>query len=319
MASAGRAPRYEQELAEARVRSTLEHIQSDAGSSFRVLLTPHLTDRFMWHYHPEYEVVYIDQASGTRHVGDHISRYEGSDLVFIGPNVPHLNFDYGVTTDYRKVVVQLTPEFVGNALRDRPEFEGIAKLFERARAGISFHGRTKASVGRQLTRLAKLPPFARLMLLLRIFQRLAESDEFTSLGGEALSGVHDPHDDQQRLARVTRLVSTYYVRRIELREAAEAANLSEAAFCRFFKRMTRLTFTEFVNQYRVHEAQRELLTDHSVGEAAFASGFESAAYFNRVFRRITGENPLAFKQRHRPGEVGETRKRRGQSKAVVRR
>ena len=291
------------------MRSTLEHIQSDAGSSFRVLLTPHLTDRFMWHYHPEYEVVYIDQASGTRHVGDHISRYDGSDLVFIGPNVPHLNFDYGVTTDYRKVVVQLTTEFVGTALRDRPEFSAIAALFERARTGISFHGRTKASVGRQLARLAMLPPFDRLMLLLRIFQRLAESEEYTALGGDARSGVHDPHDDQQRLARVTRLVSAHFARRIDLHEAAGVASLSEAAFCRFFKRMTRLTFTEFVNQYRVHEAQRQLLTDHSVTEAAYACGFESGAYFNRVFRRIAGENPLAFKQRHRPGAKTAARKR----------
>lgn len=313
-----RAPCRGLEASEASVRSILEHIKSDDGSSFRVLLTPHLTDRFMWHYHPEYEVVYIDQASGTRHVGDHISRYEGSDLVFIGPNVPHLNFDYGVTTDYRKVVVQLTPEFIGSALGDRPEFSEIAALFERARAGLSFHGRTKASVGRQLTRLAKLPPFDRLILLLRIFQRLAESTEFTPLGGTALSGVHDPHDDQQRLARVTRLVGTQFGRRIELHEAAEIASLSDAAFCRFFKRMTRLTFTEFVNQYRVHEAQRQLLTDHSVTAAAAACGFESAAYFNRVFRRITGENPLAFKQRHRPGGTTGAQARRPVSRAAGR-
>ena len=285
---------------EVRVRSTLERIQADAGSSFRVLLTPHLTDRFMWHYHPEYEVVYIENASGTRHVGDHISRYDGSDLVFIGPNVPHLNFDYGVTTNYRKVVVQLTPDFLGVALGARPEFATIAALFERARSGVSFSGRTKSTVGKQLVRLAALAPFDRLMLLLRIFQRLAESRECTSLNGEALVGVHDPREDQQRLSRVSRLVSEHYARRIELREAADTAALSDAAFCRFFKRMTRLTFTEFVNQYRVHEAQRQLLTDHSVSEAAFACGFESTAYFNRVFRRISGENPLAFKQRHRP-------------------
>ena len=139
------------------------------------------------------------------------------------------------------------------------------------------------------------------MLLLRAFQRLAVSDEWTSLGGEALVGVHDPHDDRQRLAQVSRLVTDHFARRIELREAAATAHLSEAAFCRFFKRMTRRTFTEFVNQVRVHEAQRLLLTDHSVTEAAFACGFESVAYFTRVFRRVAGENPLAFKQRHRSG------------------
>ena len=94
-------------------------------------------------------------------------------------------------------------------------------------------------------------------------------------------------------------VAECYSRRIELREAAELVHLTEAAFCRSFKRMTRLTFTQFVNRYRVHEAQRLLLTDHSVTEAAFACGFESLSYFNRVFRGVTGENPLAFKRRHR--------------------
>ena len=65
--------------------------------------------------------------------------------------------------------------------------------------------------------------------------------------------------------------------------------------------MTQLTFTQFVNQYRIHEAQRLLLTDHSVTDAAMACGFESLSYFNKVFRSITRENPLAFKRRHRTG------------------
>lgn len=287
------------------MRSTLEHVEADAGSSFRVL-TPHLSDVFLWHYHPEYEVVYIEGASGTRHVGDHVSRYEGSDLVFIGPNVPHLNFDYGVTTDYRKVVVQLAPDFLGDALGARPEFAGIAALFERARAGLSFHGRTKAVAGRRLARLAGLPPLERLLLLLRVFQVLAESGEVTPLGGEALAGVHDPREERQRLSRVTRLVAEHYGRRITVREAAAAAHLSEAAFCRFFKRTTRRTFTTFVNEVRVHEAQRLLLADASVSEAAFACGFEGVSYFTRVFRRVAGENPLAFKRRHRVGVGGRS-------------
>ena len=81
------------------MKLSFEQISPDADSSFHILLTPHLENVFLWHYHPEYEIVYITGASGTRHVGDHISRYEGSDLVFIGPNIPHLNFDYGVKTD----------------------------------------------------------------------------------------------------------------------------------------------------------------------------------------------------------------------------
>jgi len=282
------------------VKSTLERITPDANSSFRLLLTPHLEDVFLWHYHPEYEVVYIEGASGTRHVGDHISRYVGSDLVFIGPNIPHLNFDYGVRTEYRKVVVQLNQDFLGAALWGAPEFATVADLFARARSGLSFHGETKAEVGRELGRLAALPPFERLLVLLRIFERLAESDEVTRLHGQPVAGAYDL-DEQRRLKRLTQFVSEHYTRHIELREAAELVHLTETAFCRSFKRMTRLTFTQFVNRYRVHEAQRLLLMDHSVTEAAFECGFESLSYFNRVFRGVTGENPLAFKRRHRNG------------------
>lgn len=287
----------------ASVKSTLERIRPDANSSFRLLLTPHLEDVFLWHYHPEYEIVYIDGASGTRHVGDHISRYDGSDLVFIGPNIPHLNFDYGVRTEYRKVVVQLDPDFLGPQLWHAPEFAIVADLFARARSGLSFHGATKENVGRELHRLAELPPFDRLMLLLGIFHTLADSNEVTPLHGEAVAGAYNV-DEQQRLKRLSVFVADEYARHIELREAAALVNLTEAAFCRSFKRMTQLTFTQFVNRYRVHEAQRLLLTGNNVTEAAFACGFESLSYFNKVFRGVTGENPLAFRKRHvRGGSV----------------
>jgi hypothetical protein len=71
----------------------LEQVELSAGNSFRLLLTPGLNDYYYWHFHPEYEIVFVTGASGTRHIGDHISRYEGSDLVLIGPYIPHLNFD----------------------------------------------------------------------------------------------------------------------------------------------------------------------------------------------------------------------------------
>ena len=77
----------------------LEQINPDAKSSFRLLHNPRLNDLFYWHFHPEYELVYIEGANGTRHVGDHISLYEYSDLVLIGSNIPHLNFDYGMVAN----------------------------------------------------------------------------------------------------------------------------------------------------------------------------------------------------------------------------
>lgn len=280
------------------MRVVFEEINPDVNSSFHLLLTPHLSEVFLWHYHPEYEIVYIEGASGTRHVGDHISRYEGSDLVFIGPNIPHLNFDYGVQTEHQKVVVQLKQNFLGDTLWQAPEFSAITELFERARSGVSFYGQTKLEVGEQLKQLAHLPPFERLMKLLGIFQQLATSTEWTSLQGEAVTNAYNL-TEQLRLKKVNQFIAEQYTRKIEVDEAAAVANLTKAAFCRYFKRMTHLTFTQFLNQYRVNQAQKLLLVDQTVSEACFACGFDSLSYFTKIFRRVTGENPLQFKKRHR--------------------
>ena len=61
-----------------------------------------------------------------------------SDLVLIGSNIPHLNFDYGVENKYRQIVVQLKENFLGDAFKETPEFAAIQQLFEKAYLGLSF-------------------------------------------------------------------------------------------------------------------------------------------------------------------------------------
>lgn len=278
------------------MKVALEECIPDSNSSFRILLTPHLNELFYWHYHPEYELVYIEGVSGTRHVGDHISTYEGSDLVFIGPNVPHLNFDYGVKTDYREVVVQLSEAFLKTSVLSLPELADVANLFERARQGISFGGATKQRVGERLMQLSEQPPLQQLLHLLALFQELATTTDYTLLAARPVEHAYNP-GEQARIRRLYQFVEENYQRPITLDEAADLTNLTKAAFCRYVKRMTRLTFTGFLNQYRVNRAKTRLFAGETVTEACFGSGFESLSYFNRVFRTRTGENPSQFRKR----------------------
>jgi len=111
------------------VKIQKEIVLPDPGQSFK-LFTPSLRNYFFWHYHPEYELVYVEAVAGIRHVGQHISSFTESDLVLIGPNVPHLNFDYSIETEYRQIVVQLKENFLGTAIAETPEFSKISKLFE---------------------------------------------------------------------------------------------------------------------------------------------------------------------------------------------
>jgi AraC-like DNA-binding protein len=274
-----------------------EEIAPDEGSSFKILLTPGLSDTFLWHFHPEYEIVYVEGTSGTRHVGGHTSVYEGSDLVFIGPNIPHLNFDYGVRTSCEQVIIQMKENFLGKDFLAIPEFAAIKTLFEQSRHGLSFTGETKHMAGEKLKALPALDHFDQLLSLLQILRLLASSDQVSVLN-PGPAGNKSLQKEQFRMDSIYKYVETHFDQHPDVHFIAAQVNLTTAAFCRFFRKNTKMTFTDFVNQYRINQAKNYLLQDKTVSETCFAVGFESLSYFNKLFRKLENENPSEFKKRY---------------------
>ncbi|HZK65186.1 MAG TPA: AraC family transcriptional regulator [Puia sp.] len=274
----------------------LELISPGEGQSFR-LFTPSLKNYFYWHYHPEYELVYVEAHAGIRHVGQHVSGYTESDLVLIGSNIPHLNFDYGLKTEYRQIVVQLKQNFLGTAFDHTPEFDGISGLFQRAAYGIAFSGETKKWVSAELKRMHDLPHFDQLILLMQIFQVLAGSKEAETLN-EIDTSVKTFLSDKIRMSSVYEYIHAHFDHHTDVNEIARQVYLSTAAFCRYFKKQTKMTFTDFVNQYRISQAKTLLLRGKSVSETTFAVGYGSVSHFNKLFKQYTGENPSQFKKRY---------------------
>jgi AraC-like DNA-binding protein len=273
----------------------LESIRPNNNSSFHLMVNPRLNDFYFWHFHPELELVYIEGTDGKRLVGEHIARYEHSDLVLIGSNIPHLNFDYGATTDYRKTVLHIQPDFLGETFSKTPELASIQRLFEDAAHGIAFAGPTKTDVGAQMLRLHLLPPFEQFLEVLRILQTLAQSNEKTLLHDAPVKNQHN-RKATERLRLLYRFIDENYRRKIEIAEVAALCHMTEAAFCRYFKQMSRLTFTDFLNHYRIDQAKRLLLLDQPVSAVCYATGFESLSYFNRVFKKIVRTTPLDFRR-----------------------
>jgi AraC-like DNA-binding protein len=277
------------------MKIVFEDIKRLAGSSFRILVNPRLNDFFYWHFHPEFEITFIEAPNGTRRVGNHIGDFEGSDLVFIGSNIPHLNFDYGIKTDYEKVVLQIKEDFFKNDFITTPELAAIHQLFENSKKVICFHGETKNKVGKRLKEISLLSNFEQFVEVLSLFQILATSNEFTFLHDKPFENLYN-NKEQLRLKVVYKFIETNYQRTISIDEIAKLTHLSNAAFCRYFKKMTRLTFTEFLNQYRIEQAKLLLKSDKNVTEASFECGFESLSYFNRIFKKVVGINPMQFKK-----------------------
>ena len=273
----------------------LESISPDSKSPFRLLHDPKLSHLFYWHFHPELELVYIEGADAKRHVGDHISNFTGSDLVLIGSNIPHLHFDHGVTTSYRKEVLHIKPSFKENVLNDYPELKQLDRLLDLSRYGVAFSGQTKEEVGRLMKTLHEQEPFDFFMSVMHILKNLSQSTEFQLLHKTPYVNPFKTKE-QKRMRKIYALIDERYQEKITLEEVADVCGLTKPAFCRYFKKTTGSTFVSFLNQYRISQAKRLLLMGKNVGEACFECGFESLSYFNRSFKKITGENPSVFKK-----------------------
>jgi AraC-like DNA-binding protein len=271
-----------------------EKISPDTGSSFRLIHWKSENDRYFWHYHPEYEIVFVRKGSGKLHIGEHLKNYEEGELVFIGPDLPHTGFGYGVIGEHEEIVVQLRKDFLGEEFMQKPELQHIRKLFERAKQGLSFQGKSRKIVAVKLQKMLTFSHFERLVELLNIFDILATTTEFSVLNA-ADKRFDFNHKDEDRINKVYEYVEQNYQKNIDIRAVADLANLTISSFCRYFKKISHITYTDFVNEYRINQACRLLFENKPIADICFEVGFNNISHFNKTFKQLKGVSPREYK------------------------
>lgn len=79
---------------------------------------------------------------------------------------------------------------------------------------------------------------------------------------------------------------------------AERLNLNHQYFCKCFKTQVGVSPVQYIHLTRIRLAQQYLLQNNeSIEATAQRCGFENGGYFSRIFRRVTGENPGAWRAR----------------------
>ncbi|MEO0902972.1 MAG: AraC family transcriptional regulator, partial [Bacteroidota bacterium] len=150
-----------------------------------------------WHYHPELELVYINGGSGKRQIGSHVSYFREGDLILIGSNLPHCGFTDKLTGNKSETLIQMKYDFLGSDFFDIPEMKNIQKLFEVAKGGIAFSGKTKMKVGEKMEILEHQTDFQRLLSILNILNLLATSEDMRVLNAEGFSMETEVKDNDR--------------------------------------------------------------------------------------------------------------------------
>lgn len=279
-------------------KPTLEKIKPSFGSSFLYSTyneEKENTNKNFWHYHPELELVYVNGGTGRRQVGSHISYYRNGELILIGSNLPHCGFTDSLSNYEQETVIQMKPDFLGSDFLEIPEMRSIKSLFERSKMGIVFHGEVKRGVGARIEALRGKENYERLLGLLEILKLLEVADQYTVLNAQGFI-LETELQDNNRINIIFNFVKDEFKRQIVLDEIAGKVSMTVPAFCRYFKKITGKTFTQFVNEYRLSHAAK-LLHEHqiSITDVCFESGFNNFSHFNKQFKKFTGKTPSTYR------------------------
>ncbi|RYC71522.1 MULTISPECIES: AraC family transcriptional regulator [Spirosoma] len=289
------------------LRKDLEPVS--ASFLVKELVEPHFDPN--WHFHPHYQLFMVEEGTGTRFIGDSIRPFGPGDLVFLGPNLPHLwrsdqaFFDRSSGLLTKGIVVYFSEGFLGADFINKPEMAALRQLFELSRRGLEWIGDTRDRTEAALRNLTQQPiSFDRVLSLLTLLNELAHATNYRLLTSTGYTNTVKPYEidgsGYRRMQIVHDYVMDHFSDEIHLAAIADLAGMTAPAFCRYFKSHANKTFLDFVAEVRIGHACKLLVKgDLSVAQISFESGFRTLSNFNRQFRQITGQTPSGYVRTYR--------------------
>jgi AraC-like DNA-binding protein/ligand-binding sensor protein len=108
--------------------------------------------------------------------------------------------------------------------------------------------------------------------------------------------VKNTHAEPPVIARAKEYIKEHQSDDLSLGLVAKAVNTSTFYFCKMFKKVTGINFTDYLSRVRIEKSKNLLLNPNlRISEIAFEIGFQSLTHFNRVFKRITGQSPTEYR------------------------
>jgi len=277
---------------------TFEAVSPGIGSSFTCLKFNRNENikSHIWHYHPEIELIFVCGGSGKRQIGSNISYFSDGDLILIGSNLPHCGMTNENTNNDYEVVIQFPIDFLGSEFWQAKEMNKIAVLLEAAKSGIVFGDEVKNALKTKMEALTEATSLAKLMILIEILDELSHTQDYKILNASKYY-LQTQKEDNDRISVIFNYVKDHFKEQITLETVAELSNMTVPSFCRYFKKITNKTFTQFVNEYRITHSLKLLAEQPmSITEVCFDSGFNNFSYFNKTFKEHTQMSPSQYRK-----------------------
>ncbi|TPN84418.1 AraC family transcriptional regulator [Aquimarina algicola] len=257
-----------------------------------------------WHFHKELELIYFLKSSGTRYVGNSIHHFNPGDLYLIGSNLPHLfknNSEYylknSITESVDVIVVKFEPDFLGEGFMKLSEMKKIKSLLYQSNRGIKFSVPKKSLIHNLFIDLVKDNGALRIIKILEILHTLSQNENFQFLCGETQAAFFR-REEKQKIAKIITYLTSNYDKKIELKEIASIAHMTPNSFCRYFKKQTHKSFSQYLNEIRIVNACKLLIEGKlQITTICYQCGFNTITNFNRQFKNLMGITPSEYQKK----------------------
>lgn len=277
------------------MKTLIEKLPVTGNTSFvaKTFRTPHF--EVPWHQHVEYELILFTEGEGLSFIGNYAGEFKTGDIFFLGKNVPHTFQKRNQEAVISAVVIQFREDFWGNGFLDLPEVREIKDLFSNSMQGLQLYGDSKLLLRQIIMDIEHISGFPRIIKLSECLHLIQHKKEYLSLSTQEVK-LTNPKD-KERIDKVFRFTIDSFQRKITLEDVAEIAGMSIQAFCSYFKKSTKKTYVNFLNEIRIGFACKLLIdTDLNIINICYESGYNTLANFNKQFLKVKRTTPSSYRK-----------------------
>lgn len=251
-------------------------------------------DEFPIHSQADWELAYIVKGSGTALMGDETRPFSRGEIFLLPPNMRHGwifdNHDRTKEGYVEDICLSLRKDLF-DKLASIPELGRLNYLNNHQETAFRLHGNTLNTIKRVLSEMISADEREHFGQVMRIVHLLASSDNLIPTGHNQPLKKAD-----EKIQQIDAYIPLHYNRDIPINDVASLVHMNRSSFCVFFKRMKGISFSTYLNTYRIDTACHLLATtDKSISEIAYNVGFNSPSHFSRTFRKIRKCAPLDYR------------------------
>lgn len=262
-------------------------------------LSEYESGSFMWHWHPEIEITYVQKGTMCYKVNHMVYHLKEGDIVFNNSGTLHSGTMEN-QEDCAYIPVTFDPRLIYGFFQSTINSKYVDPVIQDSMLPAicidqseSWHKPFREYLLRIIDLDEKKPDFYELditICLQSMWRLLLEHITYEPQASRENSLEYD------RIKKILSYIEENYQNKITLNDIAGHIHLCESECTRLFKRHMNTTLFAFLQEYRIERSLEFLRADQPVSAVADKAGFSDPNYYSKVFAKIKGCSPREYRK-----------------------